>query len=822
MSTVWQDIRFGVRMLAKYRLTTVVCVVALGLGIGANTAIFSLAEAFLLHPAPFENADRIVALVESRPQQNIDINATAPATYLEWRKEAQSFDQVAAYAWHEISLTGNSSSPQKVQAFDVTANLFAMLGVRPQLGRAFLPEEETPGKNHEIILGHALWEQRYAADPNIIGQNVKVEGLDYTVVGVMGKGFDFPLPAEAWLPLYIENADRARRDSRWIWMLAHLKPGVSLKQASAEMAGIQQRQAEAYPDTDKGWVLNTMLLAEFMTGTITRQYTLLLMGAVGFVLLIACADVANVQFARMAGRQSEFAIRKALGGSRWRVIRQLLTESVLLSAGGAALGLLVAQWAIWMMVSNMPADVAKFIAGWKTISLDTNAFVFTAIAVILSGIVSGIAPALLASRADLSGNLRESGRGATMSKLRGRLRSALVVAEISLALVLLVGAGLLVKNFQGLLNVNESYSPRTLLTMNLTLPEVQYPKREQRLAFHEQLLQRLNRLPGVQSAAIVTHVPYADGGGVSTDVFAIQERPAEKRGEVQNANIETTAPSYFHLMNIALRDGRLLSDSDGANAPLVAVISQSLATRYFPEENPIGKHIGIGSAYLTNAARDLYSQPGWLTIVGVVDDLHYSWISKDIVPTIYRPFRQSAPYFTTVVMRTANDPSRFISAARAEIAAVDPDLPLYNIKPMDRLINESIIGIAYVATMMATLGLIALVLASVGIFGVMSYSVNEREHEIGIRMSLGAQTGDILRMVLRGGLILTATGMVIGLPVALALAYALSSLLFGVKVADPLAFGVAPVVLALVATLACYLPARRAVRLDPVTALRHE
>jgi putative ABC transport system permease protein len=821
MSTVWQDIRFGLRMLVKYRLTTVVCILALGLGIGANTAIFSLAEAFLLHPAPFENADRILALVESRPQQNIEMNAAAPATYLEWRQQAKSFDKMAAYAWDEISLTGNGN-PQKVQAFNITANFFDLLGVRPQIGRAFLPEEEIPGKNHEIILGHALWELRYAADPNIVGKTVKVDGLDYAVVGVMGKGFDFPLPAEAWLPLYIQNADRERRDSRWIWVLAHLKSGLSPKQASAEMAGIQQRDAEAYPDTDKGWELNTLPLPEFLTGTITRQYTLLLMGAVGFVLLIACADVANVQFARMAGRQSEFAVRKALGGSRWRVVRQLLTESVLLSAGGAALGLLVAQWAIWMMLSHMPADVAKFIAGWKTVSLDTNAFVFTAIAVILSGIVSGIAPALLASRSDLSGTLRESGRGMSVSKLRGRLRSVLVVAEISLALVLLVGAGLLVKNFQGLLNVNESYSPRTLLTMNLALPEAQYPKPAQRLAFHQQILQRLNTLPGVQSAAIATHVPYSDGGGISTDVFGIQEHPSVKRGALQNANIETIAPGYFRVMNIALRDGRLLSDSDGADSPRVAVISKSLAVRYFPGENPIGKHVGIGSAYLTGTTPNFYSQPGWLTIVGVVSDLHYSWISKDDVPTIYRPFRQSPPYFTTVVLRTAQDPSRFISAARAEIAAVDPDLPLYNIKPMDRLINESIIGIAYVATMMATLGGIALVLASVGIFGVMSYSVTERAHEIGVRMSLGAQTGDILRMVLRGGMILTAAGMVIGLPVALALAYALSSLLFGVQVADPVAFVALPLLLAAVATLACYLPARRAVRLDPIAALRHQ
>jgi len=821
MSTIWQDIRFGMRMLLKYRLTTLVCVIALALGIGANTAIFSVAEAFLLHPASFENADRIIALVEARPQQNIDMNSAAPATYLEWRKEAQSFDQMSAYAWNEINLTGDGT-PQKVQAFNITANFFSMLGVQPQIGRAFLPEEEIPGHNREIILGHALWEQRYAADPNIVGKNVKVDGKNCVVVGVMGKGFDFPLPAEAWMPLYIENADRERRDNRWIWALGHLKPGVSFQQAAAEMQGIQQRQAEAYPDTDKGWELHPMPLPTFMTGTITRQYTLLLLGAVAFVLLIACADVANVQFARMAGRHTEFAVRNALGGSRWRVVRQLLTESILLSACGAVLGLFVAQWAIWMILNHMPADVAKFIAGWKTISLDTNAFVFTMIAVVLSGIFSGIAPALLASRSNLSGNLRESGRGTTVSRLRGRLRSVLVVAEISAALVLLIGGGLLFKNFKGLLDVNESYSPRTLLAMNLTLTDAQYPKPAQRAAFHEQLLQRLATTPGIQSAAIVTHVPYSDGGGLSTDVFSVQEHPPVKRGELQDAIIETTSPAYFRMMNIALRDGRILDDSDGAETPHVAVISESLARRYFPGENPLGKHIAVGSPNLTNSHRDLYDQHAWMTIIGVVDDVHYSWITKDNVPTIYRSFRQAPPYYTTILLRTPGDPSKFISAARAQVAAIDPELPLYNIKPMDRVITESIIGIAYVATMMAVLGVIALILASVGIFGVMSYSVNERAHEIGIRVSLGAQASDILRMVLRSGLILTFVGMLIGLPIALALAYALSSVLFGVKVADPFAFVALPLLLAVVAILACYLPARRAVRLDPIAALRHD
>jgi putative ABC transport system permease protein len=818
MFSLFQDVRFGFRMLMKHRLATVVSIVALALGIGANTAMFSLAEAFLLHPAPFENANRIVALVDARPQQNIDMNGIAPATFFDWRKEAHSFDQFAAYAWHEVNLTGDGQ-PQKVQTFHISANLFAMLGVSPQMGRAFLPEEEEPGKDQEIVLGHGFWEQRYASDPRIIGRSVKVDGKSYTIVGVMPKGFDFPLPAEAWLPLSISPKERESRQNRWLWVLGRLKPGVSFSTASAEMQSIAQRQAEAYPDSNKGWELRPLLLPQFMTGSLTREYTMLLMGAVAFVLLIACADVANVQFARMSGRTNEFAVRTALGGSRWRVVRQLLAESILLSAGGAVLGLLFAQWALQVILAHMPPDVAKFVAGWKTISLDSGAFLFTLAVVVISGILSGIAPSLLASRGNLADSLKESGRGASVSRARGRLRSVFVVAEVSLALVLLVGAGLLVKNFEGLLNVNESYSPRSLLTLNLTLPRAQYATQPQQLAFFEQVLQRLNALPGAQSA-IATHLPYANGGGADEDSFAIRERPANKRGAPQDAIVQNVAPNYFRMMNIALRDGRLLNDGDGAKTTKVVVISESLARRYFPGENPLGKQISIGRNPADTS--DGTAEHPWWTIVGVVNDLHYSWINKEDIPTIYGSFRQWPPYYTFVVLHAVNEPSELIPAVHAEIAAVDPELPLYNIKPMDRLITESIIGIAYVAAMMAVLGVIALVLASVGVFGVMSYSVSERAHEIGIRMSLGAQTKDILRMVLRSGMTLTVLGLAIGLPIAFVLARALAALLFGVEAADPFSFIGLPLVLAAVAALACYLPARRAARLDPLKALRYE
>jgi len=818
METIWQDVRFGFRMLMKHRMVSLVCVIALALGIGANAAVFSMAEAFLVHPVPFENGNRIVALINGHTRESgagfgpQDYVPIAPATYFDWKKEARSFDQITAYAWDEVNLTGDRE-PQKLQAFHVPANFFDTIGVHPLMGRAFLPEEEEAGKEQEIILGHALWEQRYASDPNILGKNVKVDGKSFAVVGVMAKGFDYPMPAEAWLPLYFDTKERLRRDNRWLWVLGRLAPGVSFAESAAEMQGIARRQAQVYPDTDKGFELRPMELAKFMTGDLTRQYTLLLMGAVGFVLLIACANVANVQFARVTGRVGEFAVRTAMGGSRWRVVRQMLIESILLSLAGAVLGLFLAQWDIDMILSHMPQDVAKFVAGWKTIRLDSGAFLFALGVSVVSGILSGIAPSLLGSRTNVTDTLKEGGRGSTLGRGRHRLRTALVVAEVSLALVLLVGAGLLVRSFQGLLSVNESYSPKTLLIMNMTLPETQYGKPSERLTFHEQIQQRLATIPGVQAVGLATHVPYADGGGISTRDFSIQEHPVTQRDESRDSIVETTSPSYFREMNVGLRDGRFLTDADGAETPKVAVVSASLARRYFGGENPLGQHIKIGKAD---------SDEPWMTVVGVVNDLHYSWIVKEDVPTLYRPYRQTPPTFTTLVLRTNGDPLKFVSAARERIAAVDPNLPMYNIKSMDKAITESIIGIAYVATMMAVLGIIALVLASVGIFGVMSYAVSERTHEIGIRMSQGAQTRDILSLVLRGGMFMTLLGLVIGLPIAFLMARTMSSLLFNVQTADPISFLVLPLVLMAVAALACYLPARRAAQMDPLVALRHE
>lgn len=810
MDTIRQDVRYALRMLWKHRFATFVCAGALALGIGANTAIFSMAEGFLLHPVPLEDVNRVVAMVDSQPQR-VENSPIAPATYLEWQSQANSFEQVGAYAWDGVNFTGDTT-PQKIQDFLVTTNFFSVLGVQPQLGRDFLAEEGQPGRNQELILSHGLWERRYASDPKILGKTVKVNGKPFTIVGVMAKGFDYPMSAEAWLPMAFDAKARVDREHRQLWVLGRMKPKVSIAQAKAEMLTLAKRQADAYPDSYKSYQLRVLPLGEYTAGDLNRQYTLLLLGAVAFVLLIACADVANVQFARVSGRQKELAVRAAMGASRTRIVRQLLIESIMLSLFGAVIGLFVAQWALTLILSHMPPDIARYVAGWKTIHLDLGAFLFTFVIALASGIISGIAPSLMSSRFNISETLKESARGASSGRARHRLRGALVIAEVALSLILLVGAGLLVKGFHALLSVNQRYHPETLLTLNLDLPDVQYPEKSARAAFHDQLLASLATIPRVQSAAMATAVPYSNGGGISGDGFSIENRPLEKREEARNAIMETISPSYFALMNIGLRDGRVFADSDADKTQPVAVISGSLARRYFPDENPLGKKVRVG---------DDDANP-WLTVVGVVDDVHYNWLQKNDIPTLYRPYRQNPPHYTTVVLRTDGDPLALVSAVRSKFGAIDSELPIYEVKSLDVVINESIVGIAYVAAMMGAIGVIALVLASVGVYGVMSYSVSERTHEMGIRMAMGATAAAIHRLVIGNGMLLTGIGIAIGLPLAFGLARALSSLLFGVNAADPFAFIGLPLILASVAALASYLPARRAVRVDPLTALRYE
>ena len=809
MQSFLQDISYGIRMLKKNPGVTILAIVALALGIGVNTAIFSVADAFLLRPVPYPNLDRVVTLYETVPQRNIDDNAASPADFDDWKKQTKSFDRLAAFQWYSVNLTGEGN-PQRVQAFLVSQNFFDTLSEQPVLGRAFLPEEEQPGKDHEVILTNGLWERRYGSDRNVVGKSIQIDRESYTVVGVMGKDFKYPFSVELWMPLAMDAKEKAIRKSHYLFTLGQLKPGASVSQARAELVAINSRLSTEYPQTNKGWGVRVLPFRQAVSGDLTRQYTLLLMGAVGFVLLIACANIANLQLARAANRQKEIALRSAMGATRWRVIRQLLTESILMALAGGAAGLMVAQWAIDLILSNMPPDVAQYVAGWQEIRLDSRAFLFTLAIAIVAGILSGLAPALQSSKTDINEALKEGGHGSSAGRKRHFVRNVLVVAEISMSVILLVGAGLLVKGFRALINVNQNFEPNSLLTFRTSLPAAKYTSPQKISAFYDETLRQLQSLPGVKSASLVTSVPYSNS--YSSDTFSIEGRMFPV-GEIPTATSETVSSNYLQTMHIPLLRGREFQESDNADSPHVAIISQVLAQRYWPTENPLGKRIKFGSEDSKNS---------WAEIVGVSGEVKYNWISSGQEPTIYLPYLQHPVGYSQFALRMSGDPNSFTSAVRSRIANVDPEQPISEVKPLNQVIHESVVGIAYVAVMMAVLGVIALLLSAVGVFGVMAYSVTERTREFGIRVAFGAQQKDVLRIVFHRGMILTGIGMAIGLPISLAMSQLMASLLYGVSASDPIIFSGVTILLAGIALLACYIPARRAMQVDPMIALRYE
>jgi putative ABC transport system permease protein len=809
METIWQDLKYAARILRKNPGFSAIAIVALALGIGANTAIFSVADAFLLKPLPFHDLDRLAMVLELRPNQTQDTNSAAPATYFDWQAKSQSFEKMAAYSWDEMNLTGEGV-PEKVQGFSVSPNFFDILQVAPSLGRTFRAEEDQPGHEQEALLSHGLWERRFGGDPRVLGKIAKLDGKSYTIIGVMPKEFDFPKTAQLWVPLVIPEKERTSRAARSLLPLARLKPGVTVEQAQAEMRAIAAQIGEQYPETNRGWSVRVIPLRLFVVGDLTQQYTLLLMGAVGFVLLIVCANVANLQFARASGRQKEVAVRAAMGASRWRIVRQLLTESVLLALGGSVLGLLFANWSIALILGNMPPDVAKWISGWQQISLDTRALVFTVLVAVAAGVVSGVAPALKSSQPDLESALREGGRGGSGNRSTHRLRSLLVVAQVSLALILMVGAGLMVKGFRSLITVHQSLAPESVLTMQLNMPDTdRYKAPQQRDAFYEQAMAQLGSIPQVQSAAVMTFVPFSDS--FSERSFTLEGRPIEKEQPI--ALYECVSPEFFRMMKIPLRSGRLIDDRDAHEATPTVVISENMARMYWPGEDPVGRRLRIGPEAPDNP---------WLTIVGVAGDFKYQWIRSAPEMVLYRPYLQAARSFATIALRVSGDPAGIVDTVRQRVAAADPDLPLYEMKTLATVMHESTMGLAYIAVMLGVIGLLGLVLSAVGVYGVMAYAVNERTHEFGIRMALGAAPGNVLRLALRRGVVLTVTGFAVGLPLAIALARLLASLIYGVSASDAQTLILTSLLLAVVAGVACYVPAHRAMRVDPMVALRYE
>lgn len=806
MSAMTQDIKYGVRMLLKNPGVTLLAVCALALGIGANAAIFSVADPLLLRPEPFPNLGRL-ALMYNKVGALTDENSMLPADYEAMRTQSRSFEQLAAHTSMDANLTGQGD-PERVQAQRVTANFFDVLGVQPLLGRGFTAQEGIPGNDTEMLLSYGLWQSKFAADTNIVGKQGHVNGRSYTIVGVMGKEFEYPPATNLWLPLALTDADKADHNNNYLFPIGLLKSGVSVSTAAAELDGIGRTLQKEFPRSNAKMTIRTVPFRTYATDEQTHQFTLLLLVAVGFVLLIACANVANLQLARVAGREREIAVRRAMGASRWRVVRQLLTESVILALSGAVAGLLMAGWAVSLAVSYIPPEISQYVSGWNRISLDWRAVIYTVVIAVLAGILAGLAPALGHSRPDISNALKEGGRGGP-GRASHRLRSILVVAEVAVSLVLLVGAGLLVKGFRALIDVQQKFSPQSLLTMNIALPMNKYGEQQKRAQFFQQALAQMDAIPGVESASYATAVPNSDEQ--SYHPYSGENRPfSEDAGHIGLR--ETVSASYFRTLHLPLLHGREFTDADGPDSQRVAIISRSMAERYWPGQDAIGKRLKEGQPD---------AKSPWLTVVGVVADVKYN-ASFPIDAAVYIPYEQDADMNGAFLLRTAGDPLKFVPAVRRKIANVDPNQPIYEPKTLAKLTEEQLIGFSFIATLMAVLGLIALMLASSGVYGVMAHSVTERTHEVGIRLALGAEPQQVLQWIAGRGIRLTVIGLAIGLALAFVMARLLSGLLYGVSPTDPLIFAGVPLALAMIALAACYLPARQVMKVDPMVALRYE
>ena len=807
METLWQDLRYGVRMLLKKPGFTFVAVLTLALGIGANSAIFSVVNAVLLRPLPYQDPERLALVWWSVPKLSLDVMPASAPDFNDWKNQNQVFERLAALEGLSFNLTGEGE-PERVQGAAVSADLFPLLGVQASAGRTFSAEEEQPGRNKVVVLSHNLWQRRYGSDPKLIGQAIALNGESYIVTGVMPPGFRFPEGAEeinVWVPLAFDADVMSRRGHRYLIVVGRLKPGITLQQAQTEMNVVASRLAQQYPDTNTGWGIKVASLHAELTEDIGPAL-LVLLGAVGFVLLIACANIANLQLARATARQKEIAIRLALGASRFRLIQQFLTESVLLAVLGGALGLLLALWGVDALVHLLPADVPRL----EQVGIDTYVLGFTLLVSLLTGIFLGLAPALQATKPDLTEALKEGGKTLMGSLRRSRVRSLLVISEVALALVLLIGAGLMIESFQHLRKVNPGFNPENVLKMDLALPEQKYAEDYQQAAFFQQLLEKVESLPGVLSAGVSTNPPLTDD---SKSDFSIEGRPPQAQGGEDAASYGSVSPNYFRALGIPIVKGRAFTEQDTSQSTPVVIISETMARRYWPDEDPIGKRLKQG---------DPEDPDPWLTIIGIAGDVRRYGLDEDLKPEIYFPYLQKPSPAMALVVRAFTSPTSMVAAVRNQVQAIDKEQPVYDVKTMDQLLAESVASRRLSMLLLGIFAALALVLSAVGIYGVISYSVSQRTHEVGIRMALGAQPWDILRLIVKQGMVLVIIGLLVGLAGAFAMTRVMSSLLYGVSATDPLTFIGLSLLLAGVALLACLIPARKATKVDPMVALRYE
>jgi putative ABC transport system permease protein len=795
--------------LRKSPAFTIIAVFAIGLGVGANTAIFSVVNAVLLRPLPYKNPDRLVAVLHDKGAP------VAPANYLDWRAQNHVFEDMGAAESWTVNLSGGEQA-ESVTGMLVTQNLFPMLGVQPLLGRFFLPDEEARGKDHAVLLSFGLWQRRFGGDPGIVGQTVLLQGEKYTVVGVMPTSFKFApfweTKAELWAPLSLTDRASSRAGNS-LRTFARLRPGVSLNEARSEMTTIAARLEKQFPGTNRE--VRVDLVKEEAVGYV-RPALLVLLAAVSFVLLIACANVAHMLLARGSARQKEVAIRAAMGAERWRIVRQFFTESLLLAVFGAAAGLTLAFWGIRLLRALSPASLPRV----ENVGLDWKVLLFTGAIALLTGIIVGVAPAWQASAVHLRDALQDSGRGSGESARRNRLRNVLVGSEFALAVVLLVGAGLMIRTFAALYAIDPGFNPHHVLSAVVSVAGTSKADPARRSEFYQQLLQRVRTLPGVESASAINHAPLV--GDVWGFPFSIAGRPLPSAGESPRAIYRVILPNYFHTMNISLIKGRDITAGDKANTPDVVVINNRMARLYWPGQDPIGKRITFD-----NPAKN----PAWVTVVGVVRDAKQDDWSAVPRPEMYLSLLQSVDYlkspsshmqYITLVARTTTDPVTLAANLKTAVASIDKNIPVSNIVTMDQAVEESNAQPRFEVDLLSSFAGVALILAAIGIYGVMSYSVSRRMHELGVRMALGADQADVIGLIVKQAMKLALAGSGCGLLAAYLLTRLMSRLLYGVGSADPLTFIASALVACGAALSASYLPARRATRIDPVTALRYE
>ena len=800
MESIFKDIRYGLRSMLKRPGFTAIALLALALGIGANTAIFSLVNAVVIQPLPYPDPDRLVWMWGNFPNSNRA--SVAPLDFSDFRAQNKTFEQFAASSTVTLpaNLTGGGD-PERLTASAITGNYFQTLGVAPALGRGFSLENEKTGQDQVTVLSYALWQRRFAGDPGLINQTILLDGKPFQVIGVMGQGVNLPQTADLWVPMNFDaSPDMKQRRAHFLRPIGRLKEGLTLAQAQADTDVIAGVLAEQFPETNTGWNLRLVPLRDQLVGS-SRTTILILFGAVGFVLLIACANVANLLLVRAAARQKEIALRTALGASRLRIARQMITESLLLSILGGALGALLAVWGVQLLVSLSEGSLPVT----ADVKIDATVLGFTLLVSLLTGLLFGLAPAFRTMKVNLSDTLKEGTRGSE-GTLRNRTRSVLVVFESAVAVMLLIGAGLLVRSLIALQNVDPGFDPKNVLTLRVDLSRAKYDTPEKSSNFFGELEQRLGGLPGVETVGFITELPLS---GQPNDMpFAVEGRPPASPGQEFGADWRRVNQNYFKSLRIPLLRGRSFTEQDVQKSEKVMIVSQSLVDTAFPNEEALGKRLITG----------IRSEP--YEIIGIVGDIRHRSLERQPYATMYFPTRQSGRM--NLVIRTQNDPLSIVGGVRKEVQAIDPDQPISAIRPMNELVASSVAAPRYRTTLLALFAALAMILAATGIYGVMSYSVAQRTHEIGVRMALGARQLDVLKLVVRQGMLLTLVGVVLGLGAAYLLTRVMSSLLFGVTEKDPITFGVVAALLIAVSFLACFVPARRATKVDPLEALRYE